>query len=195
MTGRGVGRPWPVWLTVVLGAIAVPLAVALVAAPGLAVAWLLLSGSRLGDIARPMAAWVAASGVVGFAAGGWLTGRLAGARGSKAVGLGVVTGAWALALVVALVVVGMGDALALRPTGVALGIVEPTPSVPSAVPGWVEAAAPRIGPPEQARERAIAAIGYLVAAAALSLGAAGLGGMAADGEEADDGAEPAGSWL
>jgi len=168
---------------VAAGALAVPFAVALVAAPGLAAAWLLLSGSPRAGIVRAMAAWLAASGVAGFAVGGWLAGRFAGAGDGRAVRLAVAAGAAALALVAATVLVGFDAAVDLRPAGVALGVVEPTPVVPPQVPGWVEATPRAVGPPERARERTLATIGYLVAAAGLSLGAAGLGGVMADRRE------------
>jgi hypothetical protein len=183
--GARVGRPWPRWLAVGVGSLAVPVAAALVAAPGLVAAWFVLAGFRPADIARVTFAWVAGSGVVGFASGGWLAARVAGAEGREAFRLGVATGAAALGLLAALVLVGFGEAVALRPAGIALGIVDPAATVPAPVPDWVETGAATVGPPERARAHTIAAIAYLVVAALLSLWAAGLGGLTSGGGAAD----------
>ena len=184
MTGRRAERPWPGWLAVAAGALSILVAVAFIAAPGLAAAWVLLSGSPRADIARAMAAWLAASGVVGFAVGGWLTGRLAGATNGKAVWLAVATGVGALSLVAVAVLVGLDQAVNLRPAAIALGLIEPTPIVPEPIPEWVEISKVTIRPSEVARERTVTTIGYVVVAAALSLGGAGIGGRIAGGRAA-----------
>ena len=184
MSGSRAEQPWPGWLAVAIGALSVPVAVSFLAAPGLATAWAVLAGSPRADIARVMVAWLAVSGVLGFAVGGWMTVRLAGAGNGRAVWLAVASGVGTLGLVAAVLLVGLNGTVNLRPAAVALGFIQPTLAVPEGIPAWAEVTNVTIRPSEVARERTLTTIGYLVSGAALSLGAAALGGKMAGGDPA-----------
>ena len=172
-------RPWPAWLAVAVGATLIPLVALLLAVPGAALVWLLMSGSPRADNARVAVAWLAGCGVVGFAVGGWAAARFGRAAGSWGEQLALAAGVAAVGLLVAVVGGGFRGAFDLTSVGVALGVVAVDPVVPAAIPDWVTEAEVTIRPPDVARRRTLATLAYLVVSAALSIGAAGLGGLLA----------------
>ena len=156
------------------------------AAPGFGVGWLVLDEATRADRALAGLLWGGASGLLAFAAGGWLASRVAARRGGGgAVPTGLAVGAVALLLIVLLVRAVLGEAMDFHSVGVGLGLVEidPAASPPAAAP----VAEPTIDPRDYARDRTLTAGAYAAALALLLLGAAALGGVVGAAERAGDG--------
>lgn len=153
---------------------------AVLAATGLGIAWLARSAATRADLALAGLLWLGVAATVAWATGGWIAGRLARVAPNHApsLGLGAATGLLALALLLGLGNVAVGDAVDLASAAYALGLGD-TPERTAAAPNRATAApvgsiqtseAARI-----ARRRTLDSVLYLAALGVLLLGASLLG--------------------